>query len=145
MSREADLEELYEGLMLLVRRSRERSAEFHPGLTLVAYTLLGQIGARSGTRASDLASTYGLDKSTISRQIDQLEKAGLLRRIGEQPGRRGQGLELTAAGAAALSEAARSVMATLVKSLVEWDDKKLKSFALMLKRFNEQVSNIEPE
>jgi DNA-binding MarR family transcriptional regulator len=145
MGREADLEELYEGLMLLVRRSRERSADFHPGLTLVAYTLLGQIGSRSGTRAADLASTYGLDKSTISRQIDQLERAGLLRRIGEQPGRRGQGLELTTAGSTALAEAARSVRATLVKSLVEWDDQELRSFALMLRRFNEQVSYIEPD
>ena len=142
MSREADIEELYEGLSLLVRRSREFSAVLHPGMTLVAYTLLGQIEARPGIRAADLASMFGLDKSTVSRQIDQLVSQGLLRRSGERPGRRGQVLELTAAGTTAMVAAADSVRAALVASLGEWANEEVGTFALLLRRFNDHTSSI---
>lgn len=142
MGRETDIEELYQGLTLLARRSRELSAGLHPGLTLVAYTFLGQIDAHAGCRAADLATFYGLGKSTVSRQIDQLESAGLLRRCGERPGRRGQALELTPAGTAALATAADSVRGVLVGSLAEWEGEELHTFARLLRRFNDHTSSI---
>jgi DNA-binding MarR family transcriptional regulator len=89
-----------------------------------------------------LASIYGLDKSTVSRQIDQLECAGLLRRVGERPGRRGQVLELTDAGTDALATAADSVRAVLAASLVDWQDRDLRAFATLLARFNDDTSSI---
>ena len=83
----------------MVRRSRELSGELHPGLSLVGYTLLTQIDAMSQAHAADLAAYFGLDKSTVSRQLDELINAGLLRRDGERPGRRGQALVVTDEGA----------------------------------------------
>jgi DNA-binding MarR family transcriptional regulator len=142
VGREAALEELYQGLSLLVRRSRELSEAVHPGLSLAAYTVLDQIEGRPGTRSADLAAMYGLDKSTVSRQVDQLEGAGLLRRLCEQPGRRGQALELTAEGAEALRAAADSVRGALAASLSGWDGGDLHTFALLLARFNEDTSSI---
>jgi DNA-binding MarR family transcriptional regulator len=67
-------------------------------LSLVAYTLLAQVDATPGMRAADLAAHFFLDKSTLSRQLEQLTSAGLLRRDGERPGRRGYELTLTPAG-----------------------------------------------
>ena len=43
MSREAALDDLYQGLSTLVRRARDLGDDLHPGLSLVAYTLLAQI------------------------------------------------------------------------------------------------------
>ena len=60
-------------------------------------------------RAADLAAHFCLDKSTLSRQLEQLMSAGLLRRDGEQPGRRGYALALTAAGRKHLEAAGHAV------------------------------------
>ena len=56
MSREGAMEELYQGLSVLVRRSRELSQAVHPSLSLAAYSVLDQIASRPGTRSADLAS-----------------------------------------------------------------------------------------
>jgi DNA-binding MarR family transcriptional regulator len=138
MTREVDVEQLYDGLTILARRSRERSGELHPGLSLVDYSLLTFIDAAASTRASDIALAYGLDKSTVSRQIDQLVCAGMLVRDGERPGRRGQALTLTSAGEAALCDAAGSVRAALVDRLADWNDRDVANFARLLGRFNER-------
>jgi hypothetical protein len=55
MTREAALEDLYQGLTTLTRRARDVGDDLHPGLTLVAYTLLAQIDVTPGARAADLA------------------------------------------------------------------------------------------
>jgi hypothetical protein len=72
MTREAALEDLYQGLTTLTRRARDVGDDLHPGLTLLAYTLLAQIDVTPGARAADLAARFCLDKSTLSRQLDQL-------------------------------------------------------------------------
>ena len=94
--RDGAVNHLYQGLATLMRRRAELSAEVHPGLSLTAYTVLTQIQAAPGTRACDLADLFGLDKSTVSRQINELQAAGLIGREGERPGRRGYTLVLTA-------------------------------------------------
>jgi DNA-binding MarR family transcriptional regulator len=139
MSRKADVEQLYEGLTVLARRSRELGAELHPGLSMVDYSLLTMIETEPDTRASDIAASYGLDKSTVSRQIDQLVAAGLISRQGERPGRRGQTLALTAAGVAAMRDASDSVHAALVDRLTRWSDREVGDFARLVTRFNDRA------
>ena len=136
MTRESELERLYDGLTVFARRARELGTELHPGLSLVAFTVLSYIEARPDTRASDIAGDWGLDKSTVSRQINQLEGAELLRRLGERPGRRGHQLELTEAGLAALDAAARSIHDRLFHQLQDWSDRDIATFARLITRFN---------
>jgi DNA-binding MarR family transcriptional regulator len=138
MTRQSDLDQLYEGLAVFARRSRELSEELHPGLTLVAYSLLSFIEAHEGSRATDIAAMYGLDKSTVSRQLDALCAAGLLTRAGERAGRRGQVLALTPPGQAALDDAARSVRALLVNRLSDWGDRDVAQFSRLVDRFNQR-------
>ena len=104
--RDGAVNHLYQGLATLMRRRAELSAEVHPGLSLTAYTVLTQIQAAPGTRACDLADLFGLDKSTISRQLNELQAAGLIGREGERPGRRGYTLVLTAQGQRQLEQEA---------------------------------------
>ena len=136
MTREAALEDLYQALSTLVRRSRDLGGDLHPGLSVVAYTLLVQVEAEPQARAADLAAHFGLDKSTVSRQLDQLVTAGLLRREGVRPGRRGQCLALTEAGRQELDEAARAVRGCLAGWLAGWDDADIATLGGLMARFN---------
>jgi|SRR5689334_1703995 DNA-binding MarR family transcriptional regulator len=137
MNRDAALEDLYQGLTALTRRARDVGDDLHPGLSLVAYTLLTQIDVAPGARAADLAARLCVDKSTLSRQLDQLIAAGLLRRDGEQPGRRGQVLALTADGNRHLAAAAQAVRNRLAGRLSDWDDDDIADFARLVDRFNQ--------
>jgi DNA-binding MarR family transcriptional regulator len=136
MARETALDDLYAGLTTLSRRARDVGDDLHPGLSLVDYTLLTQVDAAPGMRAADLAAHFCLDKSTLSRQLEQLITAGLLRRDGEQPGRRGYALALTAAGRQHLDAAADAVRDRLAERLTDWDDGDIAAFAELVARFN---------
>jgi DNA-binding MarR family transcriptional regulator len=140
MMRDAALEQVYQGLTTLARRARDVGDDLHPGLTLVAYTLLTQIDATPGVRAADLAARFCLDKSTLSRQLEQLIAAGLLRRDAEQPGRRGNVLSLTDSGQRHLEVAAQAVRDRLTERLADWDDRDIADLARLVTRFN-QSSN----
>src|ERR1700759_3009987 len=136
MTRDAALEVLYHGLTTMSRRARDMSDDLHPGLSLVAYTLLTEIDLTPGVRAIDLCAHFGLDKSTLSRQLEQLISAGLLRREGERPGRRGSVLALTPAGQQHLAAAAQAVRERLAGRLPGWDDGDIATFAQLVARFN---------
>ena len=136
MARDAALDDLYLGLTTLARRARDVGDELHPGLSLVDYTLLTQIDVTPGMRAADLAAHFCLDKSTLSRQLEQLISAGLPRRDEEQPGRRGYALALTAAGRRHLDVAGHAVRDRLTERLTGWDDDDVAAFARLVARFN---------
>jgi DNA-binding MarR family transcriptional regulator len=130
---------LYSELALLVRRSQEFSDDLHGGLSLVDYTLLTHIAGSHGVRAADLATLFGLDKSTLSRQIKSLVERGLVERAGAHPRRRGVVLVLTRPAEEALAAAAQSVRAALSEWLDGWRDEEIKDFAAMVARLNERV------
>ena len=110
--------------------------ELHPSMSLVDYTLLTQLDVTPGMRAADLAAHFCLDKSTLSRQLEQLISAGLLGRDCEQPGRRGYALTLTAAGRERLDAAGHAVRDRLAERLADWDDGDIAAFAELVTRFN---------
>jgi DNA-binding MarR family transcriptional regulator len=124
----------------MVRRARDLGDDLHPDVSLVAYTLLAQIDVTPAARAADLAAHFGLDKSTVSRQLEQLISAGLLRREGERPGRRGCELALTTAGQQYLAAAAQAVRCRLAERLTDWDDRDVAAFGHMVGRFNQSTS-----
>ncbi|MDQ6750325.1 MAG: MarR family winged helix-turn-helix transcriptional regulator [Actinomycetota bacterium] len=135
--RATNINRLYEGLTFVSRQSRELGAQLHPELSLVAHSLLSFIDAEPDARAADVAAAYGLDKSTVSRQLSQLETAGLLVRTEERPGRRGHVLELTNAGRQVLKRAAESSRKTLATHLTDWQDEDVEALAALLARFAE--------
>ena len=73
----------------------------------------------------------------MSRQINQLVEAELLKRAEEQPGRRGHQLKLTFSGRQALASAAESVRTLLIRELKDWTDADIAIFASLINRFNE--------
>ena len=76
----------------------------------------------------------------MSRQLEQLISAGLLRREGERPGRRGCGLALTATGQQHLATAAQAVQCRLAEWLTDWDDRDIAAFGALVSRFNQSTN-----
>jgi DNA-binding MarR family transcriptional regulator len=139
MARDEVIEELYRQLNSLIRRSRELSNELHPGLPLIAHTFLNLVEGTPDIQASDLVERLGLDKSTVSRQLNQLFDQGLLDREGGRPGRRGDPLSLTPKGRRVLAADANRVRARVTCWLEDWDSRDITDFANLIARFNAAV------
>jgi DNA-binding MarR family transcriptional regulator len=143
VGRSLAVEQLYKALTHMIRRRAELGSRMHPELSLVGYTLLAEIETAPGTRATDLAALFGLEKSTVSRQLNDLVVAGFLRREEEKPGRRGYILAVTDAGTAALEMETTIVREHLSAALAQWKVWEITALADMVNRFLEDLQFLE--
>ncbi|WP_405561736.1 MarR family winged helix-turn-helix transcriptional regulator [Streptomyces canus] len=123
-------------MTVFARRARASAGRLHPELSLVSYTLLGHLEERDGCRATDLAAHYALDKSTVSRQVAALERAGLVERRQDPEDHRVQVLHLTEAGRHILGQVTVSRRAAVGERLADWTPEDLERFAEYLVRYN---------
>ncbi|MEY9887200.1 DNA-binding MarR family transcriptional regulator [Catenulispora sp. MAP12-49] len=123
-------------MTVFARRARAFAGRLHPELTLVSYTLLAHLEDSGGCLAKDLAVRYGLDKSTVSRQVQALERLGFLERRPAPEDHRAQMLHLTPAGAGILAQVTESRYAAVAERLAGWDDEEIGRFAELLIRYN---------
>ena len=130
------VETIQREMTAFARRARASAGRMHPELSLVSYTLLGHLEEGEGGRATDLAAHYGLDKSTISRQVAALERAGLIERRPDPADLRVQGLYLTDAGRRILAQVTESRRGAFRERLDGWAEADLERFAAYLVRYN---------
>jgi DNA-binding MarR family transcriptional regulator len=123
-------------LTVFARRVRGVPQRVHQELPFVAYSMLSSIDAVPDCRSVDLASLYRLDKSTVSRQVGDLERRGLVVRTSDPAHGRGQVLVVTPAGRALLQDAAAARQAELARRVAAWSDDELAAFAAALQRYN---------
>ncbi|HEX2375659.1 MAG TPA: MarR family transcriptional regulator, partial [Actinomycetota bacterium] len=99
-------QELVVSLLTVARRLRSRLPEgrIDPAMMFV----LHHVQARGSLRVSELAACMGLDASTASRHIRQLESGGYLARTDDPGDRRASQVRLTRRGRAALDQAMRA-------------------------------------
>ncbi|MFG2518178.1 MarR family winged helix-turn-helix transcriptional regulator [Streptomyces sp. NPDC048527] len=121
------------------RRARALAGRMHPELSLVSYTLLSHLEEKGGCRATDLASHYALDKSTVSRQVSALERAGLVMRRVDPDDQRVQVLHPTEAGSDILAQVTVSRRHAFQERLGDWPEEDLVRFADYLLRYNAQA------
>lgn len=74
-------------------------------LTSAQYAILQLLDEESGWRLTDISSRLLLDKSTVTRIIDRLAAAQLVRRTADATDRRAQRVVLTAQGLAQRNQA----------------------------------------
>jgi len=126
-------------LTALVRRTHR--VHLHPGdgpvLERAAYGLLGRLYDQGPMRHGALAVCFGLDPSTVSRQVQGLEEAGLVVRRPDPADRRAAVVDLTEAGRAALCHT-RAARRQLMRGLLaEWTEAERDEFADYLERVDE--------
>ena len=126
-------------LTVLLRRARAYSGELaravHPDLEAAAYGLLMHV-VDGGARAADLAEYFGIDKSTVSRQVRLLEQLGLLRREPDPQDLRVLRLVVTEEGLRRL-RAARDARRQRVEERLEgWAPDDVGRLAGLLARYN---------
>jgi DNA-binding MarR family transcriptional regulator len=130
------VETIQREMTVFARRARASAGRLHPELSLVSYTLLGHLEERDGCRATDLAAHYALDKSTVSRQVTALERAGLVERRQDPEDHRVQVLHLTESGRHILGQVTVSRRAAVGERLADWSPEDLQRFAGYLVRYN---------
>lgn len=132
-------------MTVFARRARAMAGRMHPQLSLVSYTLLGHLEESGGCRATDLAAHYGLDKSTVSRQVTALERAELIARRPDPDDLRVQLLELTRSGRRVLAQVTESRRAAFRERLAQWPPEDLERFAEYLLRYNAWTDGTESD
>ncbi|MFJ3622665.1 MarR family winged helix-turn-helix transcriptional regulator [Streptomyces iakyrus] len=130
------VETIQREMTVFARRARAAAGRLHPELSLVSYTLLGHLEESGGCRATDLAAHYALDKSTVSRQVAGLERAGLIERRPDPADQRVQALHLTRSGRHVLAQVTESRRAAFRERLAGWPEEDLSRFAEYLVRYN---------
>lgn len=127
-------------LTRLLRRSRvrglKRAAELHESLDFTSYLLLMAIHDDDGLHGSDLAESFGVHKSTISRSISTLEKLGLVERVADPYDGRAQLLTASVDAARRIDEMRERGQGWLAEILAEWSIAERTAFANGLARFN---------
>jgi DNA-binding MarR family transcriptional regulator len=90
------------------------------GLDAAAVFVLHHVHANQPLRVSELARCIGLDASTVSRHVMNLEHGGYLTRSGDPDDRRASRLALTEQGRALLEEAMTARAAIVDDAIADW-------------------------
>jgi DNA-binding MarR family transcriptional regulator len=107
-----------------------------------AYGIMCKLADEGPQRLGALASTFGLDPSTITRQVQALEEIGLASRRTDPSDRRASILDLSSAGREVLEETRAHRRARLQQALAEWPEGDLKEFARLLQEFNVSLDRL---
>jgi DNA-binding MarR family transcriptional regulator len=137
-----------QALTRLIRRGNqprvhERLAA-RAGVTLdrAAYAALCRVHEAGPLRLSELAARMGVDASTASRQVQQLERAGLVGRVGDPADRRASLLELTAEGDRVLARMRQARRDRLAQVLEGWSRADRRTLAAMLSRLVDDLERV---
>ncbi len=127
------LDDIQRALILVSRSSKLQARAV--GMSFVTTTILFYVAGTPEPHATGLADEYGLDKSTVSRQLAVLEEQGLIRRAPHATRARSQLLKLTAKGRRDLAFAIANHRSRLAASLGTWPETDIVAFSRLLSRF----------
>jgi DNA-binding MarR family transcriptional regulator len=105
-----------------------------------AYVVLHRIHDLGPVRLSDVANALGLDLSTVSRQVRNLEDAGLLSRTPDPDDRRAARLATTAEGTALVVRMQAALSRIVANALDGWSDKDRRTLTTLLGRLADDLS-----
>lgn len=131
-------------LVTLSRRFRANAERLHPELGFADYSLLSEMSERGGARASELVGLYGLNKSTISRQVAALQRAGLVVREPSPTNPRAQLLHPSERGRALLARAETLMRREVAGRTDGWTPDELATLRTLLARYNAAASAVAP-
>ena len=104
-----------------------------------AYVALHRVHDLGPVRLSDVAGALGLDLSTVSRQVRQLEDAGLLSRTPDPDDRRAALLATTAEGSALVERMQEALSRIVANALDGWSDRDRRTLTSLLGRLADDL------
>ncbi|PVZ54492.1 MarR family winged helix-turn-helix transcriptional regulator [Arthrobacter sp. H-02-3] len=127
-------------LSLLWRRGRsisnQLSREVHPDVEPAAYGLLTVIRKQGPIRLTDLASSIGVGKPSVSRQIAFLEGLGLVSKEADPLDGRAQAIRLTPEGEERMHQVQDARREVFRKRLAQWPAEDLQALATYMAKLN---------
>jgi DNA-binding MarR family transcriptional regulator len=132
-------------LTMLLRRAQRvhiMGSQADIDLDRSAYAILCRLDDQGPQRVGALATAFGLDPSTITRQVHSLERAGLAERSPDVRDRRVSMLSLTVRGMHAVQASRQYRRDKFKELLADWSEDELGSFAALLERYNSSVDRL---
>ncbi len=103
-------------------------------LDRAAVALLRQIDDSEPLRLGELAGRLGVEASHVTRQVQQLQKAGYVSRVPDPDDRRAQRIQLTGAGRDAIGRVRAAACQGMQVALGEWAPEDLRRLAELFHR-----------
>lgn len=101
----------------------------------LTYPVLSGLARTGACSAADLGREIGLDRTTVTRRADRLERAGLLERRPDPADGRATLLALTEDGCTVIAVSRQRLDAGIDESLAAWPEGDAQTFARLLRRF----------
>jgi DNA-binding MarR family transcriptional regulator len=129
-------------LLRRVQRIHLSTSTGEVNLERSAYGIMCKLADEGPQRLGALANAFGLDPSTITRQVQALEEIGLAVRKTDPTDRRASILDLSDAGRSVLDQTRSHRRARMQLALSDWSDQDRKDFARLLQQFNVSLDRL---
>jgi DNA-binding MarR family transcriptional regulator len=129
-------------LLRRVQRIHLSTSDGDVNLERSAYGIMCKLADEGPQRLGALATTFGLDPSTITRQVQALEEIGLATRTTDPTDRRASILDLSETGRETLDKTRTHRRARMQQALSDWPEADLKDFARLLQTFNVSLDRL---
>lgn len=132
-------------LTILLRRVQSihlSTASGDVDLDRSAYGIMCRLADEGPQRLGSLAQAFGLDPSTITRQVQALEGAGLAKRATDLADRRASILDLSDEGREVLGRTRQHRRARFEAALSDWSADEKQEFGRLLEKFNLSVEQL---
>jgi DNA-binding MarR family transcriptional regulator len=140
-----DTTRIEQQLTILLRRTQRihfTTATGEVELDRSGYGIMCRLHDEGAQRLSSLAQAFGLDPSTITRQVQALEANGLVLRQVDPTDRRASLLDLSEEGRELLTETRERRRAWLQAALDDWSAHDLEELGRLLEKFNGSIDRL---
>jgi DNA-binding MarR family transcriptional regulator len=120
------------GLFTTIRQMRAHAGE---PIDLASMYLLYNVLQKPGIRVSELAGDVGLDASTMSRHVQNLTRAGYLKRSTALDDKRAAAVHLTDQGLEVILKIVKSRSAMIIRAMENWNAEDRQRFLELALRF----------
>ncbi len=137
-------DQIEQQLFKLLRRTNAIHVQTSSGeveLERSAYAILCLIADDGPQRLGSIATAFRLDPSTITRQVQAVERLGLATKSSDPADRRAALLHLTDTGQGAIETARAHRRRMLDAILTDWSEEERREFLKALQRFNDTMDD----
>ena len=129
-------------LLRRVQRIHLSTSDGDVSLERSAYGIMCKLADEGPQRLGALATSFGLDPSTITRQVQALEEIGLADRRTDPADRRASILDLNPNGREILERTRAHRRGKLQLALADWSEDDRDHFARLLAQFNASLDRL---